>query len=222
MRAAIRLSALSEVGVIYIMTHDSIALGEDGPTHQPVETIASLRVIPNLLVMRPADGNETSGAYKIAVENRHRPTLIALTRQALPNLKGSSVDVVSKGAYVLSDCEGTPDLILIATGSEVSLCVEAAEKLTAEGKNVRVVSMPCWELFEEQDAAYKESVLPAAVTKRLVVEAASRFGWERYIGTEGDMISIDRFGASAPGNVLMEKFGYTLENVLTKAKALLG
>ena len=222
MRAAIRLSALSEVGVIYIMTHDSIALGEDGPTHQPVETIASLRVIPNLLVMRPADGNETSGAYKIAVENRHRPTLIALTRQALPNLKGSSVDVVSKGAYVLSDCEGTPDLILIATGSEVSLCVEAAEKLTAEGNNVRVVSMPCWELFEEQDAAYKESVLPAAVTKRLVVEAASRFGWERYIGTEGDMISIDRFGASAPGNVLMEKFGYTLENVLTKAKALLG
>lgn len=222
MRAAIRLSALSEVGIIYIMTHDSIALGEDGPTHQPVETIASLRVIPNLLVMRPADGNETSGAYKIAVENRHRPTLIALTRQALPNLKGSSVDVVSKGAYVLSDCEGTPDLILIATGSEVSLCVEAAEKLTAEGNNVRVVSMPCWELFEEQDAAYKESVLPAAVTKRLVVEAASRFGWERYIGTEGDMISIDRFGASAPGNVLMEKFGYTLENVLTKAKALLG
>lgn len=222
MRAAIRLSALSEVGVIYIMTHDSIALGEDGPTHQPVETIASLRVIPNLLVMRPADGNETSGAYKIAVENRHRPTLIALTRQALPNLKGSSVDVVSKGAYVLSDCEGTPDLILIATGSEVSLCVEAAEKLTHEGKKVRVVSMPCWELFEEQDAAYKESVLPAAVTKRLVVEAASRFGWERYMGTEGDMISIDRFGASAPGNVLMEKFGYTLENVLTKAKALLG
>ncbi|MBE9142061.1 transketolase [Planktothrix mougeotii] len=222
MRAAIRLSALSEIGVIYVMTHDSIALGEDGPTHQPVETIASLRAIPELLVMRPADGNETSGAYKVAVENRNRPTLIALTRQALPNLNGSSVDVVSKGAYVLSDSEGTPDLILIGTGSEVSLCVEAAAKLTAEGTKVRVVSMPCWELFEEQDAAYKESVLPKAVTTRLVVEAASRFGWERYIGDQGDMISIDRFGASAPGNVLMEKFGYTLENVLDKAKALLG
>lgn len=222
MRAAIRLSALSEIGVIYVMTHDSIALGEDGPTHQPVETIASLRAIPELLVMRPADGNETSGAYKVAVENRNRPTLIALTRQALPNLNGSSVDVVSKGAYVLSDSEGTPDLILIGTGSEVSLCVEAAAKLTAEGKKVRVVSMPCWELFEEQDAAYKESVLPKAVTTRLVVEAASRFGWERYIGDQGDMISIDRFGASAPGNVLMEKFGFTVENVLDKAKALLG
>jgi transketolase len=221
MRAAIRLSALSEVGVIYVMTHDSIALGEDGPTHQPVETIASLRAIPDLLVMRPADGNETSGAYKVAVENRNRPTLIALTRQALPNLKGSSIDVVSKGAYVLSDSEGTPDLILIATGSEVSLCVEAAEKLTSEGQKVRVVSMPCWELFEEQDAAYKESVLPKAVTKRLAVEAASSFGWQRYIGDQGDMISIDRFGASAPGNVLMEKFGFTLDNVLAKAKALL-
>ncbi len=222
MRAAIRLSALSEIGVIYVMTHDSIALGEDGPTHQPVETIASLRAIPDLLVMRPADGNETSGAYKVAVENRNRPTLIALTRQALPNLNGSSIDIVSKGAYVLSDSEGTPDLILIGTGSEVSLCVEAAAKLTAEGKKVRVVSMPCWELFEEQDAEYKESVLPAGVTKRLVVEAASRFGWERYIGTEGDMISIDRFGASAPGPVLMEKFGFTVDNVLDKAKALLG
>lgn len=222
MRAAIRLSALSEVGVIYVMTHDSIALGEDGPTHQPVETIASLRAIPDLLVMRPADGNETSGAYKVAVENRNRPTLIALTRQALPNLNGSSIDIVSKGAYVLSDSEGTPDLILIGTGSEVSLCVEAAKQLTAEGKKVRVVSMPCWELFEEQDAEYKESVLPAGVTKRLVVEAASRFGWERYIGAEGDMISIDRFGASAPGPVLMEKFGFTVDNVLAKAKALLG
>ena len=222
MRAAIRLSALSEVGVIYVMTHDSIALGEDGPTHQPVETIASLRVIPNLLVMRPADGNETSGAYKIAVENRHRPTLIALTRQALPNLNGSSVDVVGKGAYVLSDSDGTPDLILIGTGSEVSLCVEVAEKLTQVGTKVRVVSMPCWELFEEQDAAYKESVLPKAVTKRLAVEAGCSFGWERYTGSEGDSISIDTFGASAPGNVLMEKFGYTVDNVLAKAKALLG
>ncbi|MGC9502873.1 transketolase [Baaleninema sp.] len=222
MRAAIRLSALSEAGVVYVMTHDSIALGEDGPTHQPVETLASLRAIPNLVVIRPADGNETSGAYKVAVANRKRPTLMAFTRQGLPNLAGSSADQVAKGAYVLSDCQGTPDLILIGTGSEVSLCVEAAEKLTAEGKKVRVVSMPSCELFEEQEEAYRESVLPKAVTKRLVVEAATRFGWERYIGAEGDMVSIDRFGASAPGGTVMEKFGYTVDNVLAKAKAVLG
>nr|WP_290220911.1 transketolase [Trichocoleus desertorum] len=222
MRAAIRLSALSQAGVIYVMTHDSIALGEDGPTHQPIETIASLRAIPNLLVMRPADGNETSGAYKVAVEERKRPTLMALSRQALPQLNGSSIEGVAKGAYILSDSEGTPDLILLATGSEVQLCVKAAEQLRAEGKNVRVVSMPCWELFDEQDAAYRESVLPKAVTKRLAVEAASSFGWCRYTGTEGDMISVERFGVSAPGNVALEKFGYTVDNVVTRAKALLG
>ncbi|MBD1861068.1 MULTISPECIES: transketolase [Trichocoleus] len=222
MRAAIRLSALSQAGVIYVMTHDSIALGEDGPTHQPIETIASLRAIPNLLVMRPADGNETSGAYKVAVEERKRPTLMALSRQALPQLDGSSIEGVSKGAYILSGGEGTPDLILLATGSEVQLCVKAAEQLRAEGKNVRVVSMPCWELFDEQDAAYRESVLPKAVTKRLAVEAASSFGWCRYIGSEGDMISVERFGVSAPGNVALEKFGYTVDNVVTRAKALLG
>ncbi|MBD2120524.1 transketolase [Trichocoleus sp. FACHB-262] len=222
MRAAIRLSALSQAGVIYVMTHDSIALGEDGPTHQPIETIASLRAIPNLLVMRPADGNETSGAYKVAVEERKRPTLMALSRQALPQLNGSSIEGVSKGAYILSGGEGTPDLILLATGSEVQLCVKAAEQLRAEGKNVRVVSMPCWELFDEQDAAYRESVLPKAVTKRLAVEAASSFGWCRYIGSEGDMISVERFGVSAPGNVALEKFGYTVDNVVTRAKALLG
>lgn len=222
MRAAIRLSALSEAGVIYVMTHDSIALGEDGPTHQPVETLASLRAIPNLVVIRPADGNETSGAYKIAVQNRKRPTLIAFTRQNVPNLANSTADKVAKGAYVAVDCDGTPDLILIGTGSEVGLCVDAAEKLTAEGQKVRVVSMPSWELFEEQDEAYRESVLPKAVTKRLVVEAATRFGWDRYIGTEGDMVSVDRFGASAPGGTVMEKFGYTVDNVVSKAKAVLG
>ncbi|NET05696.1 MAG: transketolase [Symploca sp. SIO2B6] len=222
MRASIRLSALSEAGVIYVMTHDSVALGEDGPTHQPVETIASLRAIPNLLVMRPADGNETSGAYKVAVENRKRPTLLALTRQGLPNLAGSSIENVTKGAYILSDSSGTPDLILIGTGSEVSLCVKAAEQLSGEGKKVRVVSMPCWKLFDEQDEAYRESVLPKTVTKRLVVEAASSFGWCRYYGSDGDMISIERFGASSPGGVAMEKFGYTVDNVVAKAKALLG
>jgi transketolase len=222
MRAAIRLSALSEAGVLYVMTHDSIGLGEDGPTHQPVETVASLRAIPNLLVIRPADGNETSGAYKVAMENRKRPTLLALSRQALVNLEKSSVDIVAKGAYIASDSEGTPDLILIGTGSEVDLCIKAGEKLRAEGKKVRVVSMPCWELFDEQDAAYKESILPKAVTKRVSVEAGSSMGWHRFVGTDGDTVSIDRFGASAPGGVCLEKFGFTVDNVIAKAKAVLG
>jgi transketolase len=222
MRAAIRLSALSRAGVIYVMTHDSVALGEDGPTHQPVEHVAALRVIPNLNVMRPADGNETSGAYKVAVESRETPTLIALSRQNLPNLAGSSIENTAKGAYILSDSDGTPDLILIGTGGELHLCVDAAEQLRGEGKKVRVVSMPCWELFDAQDEAYRESVLPKSVTKRLAVEAGSSFGWCRYLGIEGRSISIDRFGASAPGEVCLEKFGYTVENVVAQAKSLLG
>jgi transketolase len=224
MRAAIRLSALSQAGVIYVMTHDSIALGEDGPTHQPVETIASLRVIPNLLVIRPADGNETSGAYKIAVQaaSENRPTLLAFSRQNLPQLAGSTIDNVAKGAYILSDSQGTPDIIIIGTGGEVTLCVDAAAKLTAEGKKVRVVSMPCWELFDAQDAAYRESVLPKAVTKRLAVEAGSSFGWCRYVGNDGATVSIDSFGASAPGGTCMEKFGFTVDNVVAEAKKLLG
>ncbi len=222
MRNAIRISALAEAGVIWVMTHDSVALGEDGPTHQPVEHIASLRLIPNLIVIRPADGNETSGAYKVAVENRHRPTLLALSRQGLPNLAGSSIDAVAKGAYIVSDCDGNPDIILIGTGSEVELCLNAAEVLTGEGKKVRVVSMPTWELFEEQDAAYKESVLPKAVKKRLAVEAGTSFGWCRYVGDEGASVSIDTFGASAPGGVVLKEFGYTVENVVAKAKEVLG
>jgi len=224
MRGAIRLSALAQCGVIWVMTHDSIALGEDGPTHQPVETIASLRAIPNLTVLRPADGNETSGAYKVAVLNakNHRPTLLALSRQNLTNLAGSSIDAVAKGAYAVVECDGTPDLILIGTGSEVELCVKAAEQLMGEGKKVRVVSMPSWELFAAQDEAYKESVLPKAVKKRLAVEAGTSFGWCKFVGDEGDMISIDRFGASAPGGVCLQKFGFTVENVVAKAKALLG
>ncbi|MEM1254909.1 MAG: transketolase [Cyanobacteria bacterium P01_H01_bin.21] len=219
MRAAIRLSALSEAGVLYVMTHDSIGLGEDGPTHQPVETIASLRAIPNLYVIRPADGNETSGAYKVAIASRKTPTLMAFSRQNLPQLDGSSIDSVAKGAYVLSDDDGA-ELILIGTGSEVSLCVDAAKQLRADGKKVRVVSMPSWELFEAQDADYKESVLPKAVTKRLVVEAGIEMGWGKYYGAEGDMISVDRFGASAPGGRIMQEFGYTVENVVARAKAL--
>jgi len=221
MRAAIRLSALSQAGVIYVMTHDSIGLGEDGPTHQPVETIASLRAIPNLIVLRPADGTETSAAYKVAVEHRKTPTLIALSRQNLPNLPGASVEGVARGAYVVDDCSGTPDLILIGTGSEVSLCVEAAQQLRAAGTQVRVVSMPSWELFEAQDSTYQESVLPPAVTKRLAVEAGIGMGWCRYVGSAGDVISIERFGASAPGGLVMQKFGYTVENVVARAQALL-
>lgn len=222
MRAAIRLSALAQAGVIYVMTHDSIGLGEDGPTHQPVETLASLRAIPNLTVIRPADGNETSGAYKVAVASRKAPTLMAFSRQGLPQLEGSSIDAVAKGAYILSDSEGTPDIILIGTGSEVKLCVEAAATLRGEGKKVRVVSMPSWELFDAQDEAYRESVLPKAVTKRLAVEAAASFGWCKYVGSDGDTVSVDTFGVSAPGGTIMEKFGFTTENVLSRAKALLG
>ena len=222
MRAAMRLSALSEVGVIYVMTHDSIGLGEDGPTHQPVETVASLRVIPNLLVFRPCDGNEASGAYKVGIANRKRPTVLAMSRQGLPNYNETSIAGTEKGAYILTDSDGTPDIILIGTGSEVHLCVQAAETLRSEGKKVRVVSMPCWDLFVEQDEAYKESVLPAAVKKRLSVEAGTTFGWAAIVGSEGDSIGVDTFGASAPGGTIMKEFGFTVENVLAKAKAVLG
>ena len=224
MRAAIRLAALSEAGSIWVMTHDSIGQGEDGPTHQPIETLASLRAIPDLTVIRPADGNECSGAYKVAIEKSkaHASTLLAFTRQNVPNLAGTSIAGVAKGGYTIVDSQGTPDIILIGTGSELSLCVSAAEKLTAEGKKVRVVSMPSSTLFDTQDAAYRESILPKAVTKRVSVEAASSFGWHKYIGSEGDTVSIDTFGASAPGGICLEKFGFTVDNVVATAKALLG
>lgn len=226
MRAAIRLSALSEVGAIWVMTHDSIGQGEDGPTHQPIETIASLRAIPELTVIRPADGNEVSGAYKVAIAyaKQNKPTLIALSRQGVPNLAGSSLEKATKGAYVLS-CGFAPeelDLILIGTGSEVQLCVGAAEKLIADGKKVRVVSMPSWELFEAQDQAYKDSVLPKVAQKRLSVEAATSFGWQKYTGSEGGSVSIERFGASAPGSVCLDKFGFNVENVVAKAQEIIG
>ena len=226
MRAAIRLSALSEAGVIWVMTHDSIGQGEDGPTHQPIETLASLRAIPNLTVIRPADGNEVSGAYQVAIAQakQNKPTLMAFTRQGVPNLEGSSMEDTAKGAYVIS-CGFAPeelDLILIGTGSELQLCVGAADKLKAEGKKVRVVSMPSWELFEAQDEAYKDSVLPKVANKRVSVEAASSFGWQKYTGFEGGSVSIDRFGSSAPGAVCMEKFGFTVDNVVAKAKDVIG
>ena len=222
MRGAIRLSALSQAQVIWVMTHDSIGLGEDGPTHQPVEHVASLRMIPSLTVFRPADGNETSAAYKYAVENRKAPTLLALSRQGLPILENSSIESAVKGGYIALDCDGTPELIFIGTGSEVILCIEAAKQLAAEGKQVRVVSMPSVEVFEEQDAAYQESVLPKAVTKRVIVEAGVTVGWGKYAGIEGAIIGIDRFGASAPIGPLMSHFGFTVENVIAKAKEVLG
>ena len=222
MRGSMRLSALSELGVIYVLTHDSIGVGEDGPTHQPIETIPSLRAMPGLLVFRPGDGNETSGAYKLAIGNRHRPSALCLSRQGMANQANSSIEKVALGGYILEDCDGTPDLILIGTGTELDLCVQAAKQLSAEGKKVRVVSMPCVELFDEQSDAYKEEVLPGSVRKRIVVEAAESFGWHRFIGLDGDSVTMNRFGASAPGGTCMEKFGFTVENVVAKSKALLG
>jgi len=214
MRAAVRLAALSHYPSIFIFTHDSVGLGEDGPTHQPVEHLTSLRLIPNLVVLRPADANETAQAWKVAITRRDGPTVLALTRQNLPTLDTPAL--VEKGAYVLKDF-GTPEIILMATGSEVSLVLEAAQKLADEGKGVRVVSFPSWELFEKQDEAYRESVLPKNIQKRLAVEAGSSLGWERYAKST---ISIDRFGASAPAKIIFEKLGFTVDNVVAKAKEL--
>jgi len=214
MRASIRLAALSHYPSIFIFTHDSVGLGEDGPTHQPVEHLTSLRLIPNLTVIRPADANETSQAWKVAIENRHGPTVLALTRQNLPTLESPAL--VEKGAYVLRDY-GTPEVILMASGSEVSLVLEAAQKLADEGKGVRVVSFPSWELFEKQDEAYRESVLPKNIQKRLAVEAGATLGWERYAAS---VIGIDRFGASAPAKVIFERLGFTVENVVEQSKKL--
>jgi transketolase len=221
MRGSMRLSALSELGVIYVLTHDSIGVGEDGPTHQPIETIPSLRAMPNMMVFRPGDGNETSGAYKVAIKSRKRPSSLCLSRQGMPNQQNSSADKVALGGYILEDCDGTPELILIGTGTELDLCVQAAKKLTSEGKKVRVVSMPCVELFEEQNESYKEQVLPSTIRKRLVVEAAESFGWHKYIGLDGDSVTMNSFGASAPGGLCMEKFGFTIENVIEKSRNLL-
>jgi transketolase len=203
------------------MTHDSIAVGEDGPTHQPIEHVMSLRMIPKLVVIRPADGNETAGAYRVAIPDRKRPFLFALSRQKIPHIDGTSAEKVARGAYVLSDTDD-PELILIGTGSELRLCVAAAEVLRKDGIRVRVVSMPSWELFDDQEESYRESVLPAQVTKRVTVEAGVTHGWERYSGLHGTSIGIDCFGRSAPGPVVMEKFGFTVENVVDKARALLG
>ncbi len=220
MRPAVRLSALSHYPSIWVYTHDSIGVGEDGPTHQPVEQVSSLRIIPNLVTIRPADANETAQAWKYAIQH-DGPVALALTRQKLPVIDRevyASADELSKGAYVLADMgDDDPELILMASGSEVNLILNAAGNLAAEGINVRVVSFPSWELFEKQDQSYRDLVLPPAVKARLAVEAGTSFGWERWVGDQGDIIGIDKFGASAPGNVVMQKYGFTVSNVIVRA-----
>ncbi|HSS26998.1 MAG TPA: transketolase, partial [Usitatibacter sp.] len=224
MRPAIRLSALMGLHTVQVFTHDSIALGEDGPTHQPVEHLAALRAIPDLTVIRPGDANEAAMAWRVAMESRGHPVALILSRQNLPTLdrtRYASAEGLRRGAYVLLDAKGgKPDLILIATGSEVSLIVGAADKLAADGIAVRCVSMPSWELFEALSQAERDKVLPPSVTARLAVEAGIAQGWERYVGEAGDVLSIERFGASAPGDVMLKEFGFTVDNVCKHAKAL--
>ena len=217
MKPAIRIAAISHIPTIFIFTHDSVGLGEDGPTHQPIEHLAALRAIPNMTTIRPADANEVREAWKVAISHRHGPTVLALTRQAVPTYEAPEGETVSKGAYVLKDF-GTPEIILMASGSEVSLIMDAAQKLHEGGVGVRVVSFPSWELFEKQDEAYKEFVLPKNLTARLAVEAAATLGWERYAKS---VLGIDHYGASAPYKIIFEKFGFTVENVVARAKDLL-
>ncbi|MBV8732175.1 MAG: transketolase, partial [Acidobacteriia bacterium] len=224
MRPSIRLGALSHLKAIYVFTHDSIAVGEDGPTHEPVEHLSSLRAIPGLTVLRPADATETAEAWRVAIELKG-PSLFALTRQHLPHLDRSNArDAgVAKGAYVLSEAQGGPaEVILIGTGSEVALCIKAQEKLKEYGVRARVVSMPSWELFEAQPESYREGVLPQAVRKRVTVEAASPMGWRKWAGDEGAIIGIDRYGASAPGEEVLKHLGFTMEHVVSAALRLLG
>jgi len=224
MRGSIRLSAISRLGTVWVFTHDSIGVGEDGPTHQPVEHYAALRAIPELLFFRPGDANETAWAWRTAIANRHRPSVLALTRQKIPTLdrtKFAGPEGLARGAYVLNPEVERPDLILLSSGSEVSLIVDAATQLAADGVKVRLVSMPCWELFEEQEPSYRDAVLPPSVRKRLAVEAGVTLGWERFTGLDGDTVTLDRFRASAPGPRVMQELGFTVENVGARARALL-
>ena len=222
MRPAIRLAAIMKLPVLYIFTHDSIGVGEDGPTHQPIEQLASLRAIPDLLVIRPCDANEVAEAYKVVMQQKNRPSALVLTRQNLPTLDRTKLAPASGlqyGAYVLADApSGKPEVILIATGSEVSLCVGAYEKLLAEAVQARVVSMPSWELFDEQPVEYRDTVLPPSVTRRVAVELGVKQGWEKYIGLCGKFIGMSGFGASAPVGVLLKHFGFTVDNIVAAAK----
>ena len=229
MRPSIRLAALAELHALFVFTHDSIGLGEDGPSHQPIEQLASLRAIPNFLVIRPCDANETRWAWQTALEQSGRPTALVLTRQHVPTLDRAiyaPAELLRRGAYVLNpfspDDPKAPDVILIASGSEVALIVAAEPILRKAGVRTRLVSMPSWRLFEEQPAEYRESVLPAEVKARLAVEAASPLGWERWTGSGGAIIGIDRFGASAPGATVFKEYGFTVEHVVEQAIALAG
>ncbi|MBN1638481.1 MAG: transketolase, partial [Ignavibacteriales bacterium] len=224
LRPCLRIASFSETKAIYIFTHDSIGVGEDGPTHQPIEQLSSLRAIPNLILIRPADANETVYAWEMAIEHTGSPVILCLTRQDLPVLdrtKFNSAKGTIRGAYILKDCDNVPEIILLASGSEVSLAVEAAYILEKENIRVRVVSFPSWELFEKQSQEYKEEVLPFIVKKRISIEAGVKQGWEKYVGDEGDFICIECFGASAPNKVLFEKYGFAVENVIRKCKRLL-
>lgn len=225
LRPAIRLSALMGLPVTYVFTHDSIAVGEDGPTHEPIEHLASLRAMPNLSVIRPADGNETVAAWKLAVQSKSTPTVLVLTRQVLPTIEGTeeiAYEGVSKGAYTISPAKNeTPQALLLASGSEVGLAIEAQKRLLTEGIAVAVVSMPSWDRFEKQPQEYKESVLPKSVKKRLAIEMGASLGWERYTGDDGEVLVIDQFGASAPMNVLLKEYGFTVDNVVKKLKEIL-
>jgi transketolase len=220
MRAAIRVAAMSKYPTIFVFTHDSIGIGEDGPTHQPVEQLASLRAMPNLLVFRPADANETAQAWKFALEHRDGPVALLLTRQGLTVLdqnKYSSAANLSKGAYVLVGAD-KPDVLLLASGSEIGIALEAKEKLANEKITAQVISMPCWELFEKQSQEYKDSVIPPEVKARVGIEAGVELGWSKWLGEKGVFIGMSSFGASAPAKVCFEKFGITVENVVKAAK----
>jgi transketolase len=226
MRPPIRLAALMKQRVIFVFTHDSIAMGEDGPTHQPIEQLAALRAIPNLLVIRPADANETAAAWRVAIAAKDRPTALILTRQDVPTLdrtRFAKADGLRHGAYILSDVpHGKPDILLIATGSEVGLIVEVSKKLKEKKIKARVISMPCWELFDAQPPSYRDSVLPPSVHFRLAVEAGATQGWSKYVGDGGDVIGVDRFGASAPGKTVMKEYGFTVDNVCDRVMKLIG
>ena len=224
MRPPIRLAAIMEVPVVFVFTHDSIGVGEDGPTHQPIEQLASLRAIPGLDTIRPGDANEAAQAWKVALSHTHEPTALILSRQAIPTLdrtRYASAVGLEKGGYVLADCEGTPEIILIGTGSELPMVVDAHERLTAQGVKSRVVSLPSWYLFEKQDDAYRESVFPNAVRARLAVEQGGAMGWDRYVGHDGGTITMSTFGASAPLADLQKKFGFTVDNICDVAKKLI-
>jgi transketolase len=225
-RPAIRLAALMEIPVIYIFTHDSIGVGEDGPTHQPIEQLASLRAIPNLITIRPGDANETVEAWKVIMRLRRHPVCLILSRQPLPTLdrgKYAPASGVAKGGYVLAgDANQKPDILFLATGSELSLAAGAYEKLTSEGVKARVVSLPSWEIFEQQPKEYRDSVIPPDVTARVSIEQASTLGWSQYVGSHGRTIGMSTFGASAPLKELQKKFGFTPDSVLSVARELLG